>query len=163
MLCISSGLFLLMDIKWGTASQRREAKTQGAHGFIKDTITTSDDAILHNRVMGGEGRTMTQQSTSVSNTFPLLWASNIWLRAGLCRAGWLLAACKAVSRTGSQYGWIKEFLDIQFCCKQTTTRYPVPRSAVREFAAVHGFSKMSHFKVAGFSFLLLHFLCFLWR
>lgn len=61
-------------------------------------------------------------------------------------------------------GGIKEFLGSEFYCKQNVTGYPVPWSAVRGPAAAHGFFlelKMSHFKVAGFSFLLLHFLCFL--
>lgn len=61
-------------------------------------------------------------------------------------------------------GWIKEFFDIEFCCKQMATGNPVPWSAVRRPAAAYGFFlelKMSHLKVAGFSFLLLHFLCFL--
>lgn len=52
---------------------------------------------------------------------------------------------------------------MEFGCTQTAAGYPVPWSAVRGPAAAHGFLelKMSHLKVTEFSFLLLHFLCFL--
>lgn len=155
--------------EWG-CHRGGKAKLRELVAFQK-TVAASDDCIAWWGT--GWGEPVNTQFCSSSNTFSLLLASNAWLRAVhastkltavLYRARWLLAASKGVSRTGSQYGWIKEFLDIQFCSKQTAARYPVPRSAVREFAAAHGFFlKMSHFKVAGFSFLLLHFLCFLWR
>lgn len=110
---------------------------------------------------------------SDSNRFLVLLARNGWLRAvhrgdrqtdGFCRAGCLLTASYGVTITGSQCGWIKELLEMKFCCKQTAAGYLVPWSAVRGPAAAHGFFlelKMSHFKVTEFSFLLLHFLCFL--
>lgn len=137
----------------------------------KDTQSLPGMMILQDMVLEKQFQS-TIRLISGSCRSAVLVSSSAWLRC-TGRAGWQMGS---VEQGGSwqqakeflgqvvKHGGIKEFLGSEFYCKQNITGYPVPWSAVRGPAAAHGFFlelKMSHFKVAGFSFLLLHFLCFL--
>lgn len=166
-----------MDIKGRRASQKVGSQNSGSRWFylFADFRKTHSHCQwwLYCKIQYWKNNCNQQSDSSlVPTTFQCSWPALPGWELRTERAGWQMGSAEqagswqqAQELPGQvvKCGWIKEFLDIEFCCKQAAPGYPVPWSAVRGPAAACGFLelKMSHFKVAGFSFLLLHFLCFL--